>query len=119
MKEENVIADKSKNFALRIINLYKYLCEERKEYVLSKQVLRSGTSIGANVKEAMQAQSTNDFLAKLNISLKEASETEYWLTLLSESDYITAEQYSSINNDCVELIKILTSIINTTKKNKE
>ena len=117
MRDENIIADKSLEFALRVVRLYKYLCEEKKEFVLSKQVLRSGTSIGANIKEALHAQSTKDFIAKLHISLKEASETEYWLTLLSQSGYITEEQYSSINDDCVEIIRILTSIINTTKKN--
>ncbi len=117
MKENNVIADKSKDFALRIIKLYKFLCAEKQEYILSKQVLRSGTSIGANVKEAIRGQSTSDFIAKLNISLKEASETEYWLELLYGSDYITKEQYESIQLDCQSLIKILTKIIKTTKLN--
>ena len=88
MKTDNIIVDKSKVFALRIIRLYQYLKNEKSEFVLSKQLLRSGTSIGANVKEAIRGQSRADFYAKLNISLKEASETEYWLELLHESEYI-------------------------------
>ena len=111
MKTENTIVDKSKAFAVRIINLYKYLCDEKKEFVLSKQLLRSGTSIGANVKEAIRGQSKDDFAHKMNISLKEASETEYWIELLCETDYITKQQFDSIIADCTELIKILTSII--------
>lgn len=116
MESENVIVDKSKAFAIRIIRLYKFLCDEKKEFVLSKQVLRSGTSIGANVKEAIRGQSKADFYAKMNISLKEASETEYWLELLHESDYITKEQFSSIYEDCQELIRILVSITKTQKQ---
>lgn len=115
MKTDNVIVDKSKVFAVRIIKLYKYLSDEKKEYVLSKQLLRSGTSIGANVKEAIRGQSKADFVFKLNISLKEASETEYWLELLKETDFISDSQFESIHQDCVELIKILTSIINSSK----
>lgn len=116
MKEKNIIVDKSKAFAIRIIKLYQYLSAEKNEYVLSKQVLRSGTSIGANIKEAIRAQSKQDFIFKLNISLKEASETEYWLELLYETDYITETQFKSIISECIELIKILTSIINSSKK---
>lgn len=116
MKKDNIIVDKSKLFALRIIKLYKYLVNEEKEYVLSKQVLRSGTSIGANVKEAIRAQSKADFYSKLNISLKEASETEYWLELLNESEYISDKNFESIYEDCQELIKILVSI---TKKQEK
>ena len=108
--KENIIADKSKAFALRIIKLYEYLVSEKKEYVLSKQVLRSGTSIGANVREAVRGQSTADFYAKMNIALKEADETEYWLELLGESGYITDIQFDSIHSDCEELIRILVSI---------
>ena len=119
MKTENIIVDKSKAFAVRIVKLYKYLCEEKKEFVLSKQLLRSGTSIGANVKEAIRGQSKDDFAHKLNISLKEASETEYWLELLFETEYITKQQFNSIITDCTELIKILTSIIKSTKKEEE
>lgn len=115
MKEQNVIVDKSKAFALRIIKLYKYLISEKKEYVLSKQVLRSGTSIGANVKEAIRGQSKADFYAKMNIALKEASETEYWLELLGESGYIENVHFDSIYSDCKELLKILTSITKSQK----
>lgn len=94
MEKENVIVEKSKSFALRIIRLYRYLCGEKNEYILSKQLLRSGTSIGANVKEAIRGQSKADFYAKMNISLKEASETEYWLELLYESGYIEKNRLS-------------------------
>ncbi len=116
MKEENIIRDKSKEFALRIIKLYKYLTISAplREFVLSKQVLRSGTSIGANVKEAIRGQSVADFRAKMNIALKEASETQYWLELLYESDYIDTKSYNSIVNDDIELIKILTKIVKNT-----
>ena len=117
MKKDNVIVDKSKSFALRVIKLYKYLCEEKKEYVISKQLLRSGTSIGANVKEAIRGQSKPDFYAKLNIALKEASETEYWLELLNESEFITDTQFNSIFEDCQEIIKLLVSITKTQKNN--
>ena len=118
MKTDNVIVDKSKAFALRIIKLYKYLCSDKNEYILSKQLLRSGTSIGANVKEAIRGQSKADFVSKLNISLKEASETEYWLELLHESGYLSDEQFNSIYADCVELLKLLTAIINSRKGGK-
>ena len=118
MKTDNVIVDKSKAFALRIIKLYKYLCSDKNEYILSKQLLRSGTSIGANVKEAIRGQSKADFVSKLNISLKEASETEYWLELLHESGYLSGEQFNSIYADCVELLKLLTAIINSSKGGK-
>lgn len=113
--KENIVVDKSKSFALRIIKLYKYLCEEKKEFVLSKQVLRSGTSVGANVKEAIRGQSKADFYAKMNIALKEISETEYWLELLHESKYIEEMQFESIYQDCQELIKLLVSITKTQK----
>lgn len=96
MKENNVILNKSKKFAIRIINLYKYLSVEKKEFVLSKQILRSGTSIGANVKEAINGQSTTDFLSKMSIALKEAGETEYWLELLNETEYISDNQFNSM-----------------------
>ena len=113
MKTNNVIVDKSTRFALRVIRLYKYLCSEKKEFVLSKQVLRSGTSIGANVKEALRGQSKPDFYAKMNIALKEASETEYWLELLHESEYIEESHFKSIFTDCQEIISILVSITKT------
>ena len=109
----NVILIKSKEFAVRIINLYKHLCANKKEYVLSKQVLRSGTSIGANVREANVAQSKKEFVAKMNISLKEAAETEYWLELLHETDYITQAEYESLAEDCSVLNRLLISIIKT------
>ena len=111
----NIIEEKSFAFAIRIVNLYKHLNEAKKEFVLSKQLLRSGTSIGANVKEAIRAQSKPDFYSKMNIALKETSETEYWLELLYESEYITKEQFDSIYNDCTELLKILISITKTQK----
>ena len=113
--EDNLILVKSKAFALRIIRLYKYLCEEKKEFVLSKQVLRSGTSIGANAKEASVAQSKKDFEAKLSIALKETAETEYWLELLYESDYIEKVSFDSIYADNKELIRIITSILKTSR----
>lgn len=113
---ENIIVEKSKAFALRIIKLYKYLDTNHRIGVISKQILKSGTSIGANVKEAIRAQSKPDFYAKLNISLKEASETEYWLELLYESEYITKEQFESIHSDCQEILKILTAITKTQSK---
>ncbi len=113
MKDDNVIVDKSKLFAIMVINLYKYLVVEKKEFILSKQLLRSGTSIGANVKEAIRGQSKADFYAKLNISLKEASESEYWIELLHETDFITEEQFNSIYSDCIELIKLLMAITKT------
>jgi four helix bundle protein len=113
---DNVIEQKSFQFAIRIVNLYKHLNAVKKEFVLSKQLLRSGTSIGANVAESQQAQSRADFLSKLEISLKETSETKYWLRLLKETDYLTVEQFSSIYADCVELEKILVTIVKSTKK---
>ena len=111
----NVIVDKSKSFALRIIKTYQYLVGEKKEFVLSKQILRSGTSIGANVKEAIRGQSKADFYAKMNIALKEASETEYWLELLHESGYLSKEAFESIYADCQEVLRILMSITKTQK----
>ena len=113
MAGENVIVSKSKAFALRIIKMYKYLTSEKKEYILSKQILRCGTSIGANVKEAIRGQSKADFYAKMSIALKEASETEYWLELLNESEKKKKKHFRSIYPECQELIKILTSICKT------
>lgn len=112
-----MIVKKSKSFALRVIRLYQWMVRERQEYVLSKQVLRSGTSIGANVKEGARAQSKADFVAKMSIALKEAAETEYWLELLHESDYLEQTHFESIYADNQELIKLLMSIIKTAKKN--
>ena len=113
---ENVVVDKSFDFAVRVVNLYKHLASTKKEFVLSKQLLRSGTSIGANVSEAQQGQSKRDFLMKMNIALKEASETKYWLRLLKATDYLTDKEQESILNDCIELEKLLTSIVKTTSE---
>jgi four helix bundle protein len=110
-----VLEEKSLKFAIRIVNLYKYLIDEKKEFVMSKQVLRSGTSIGANIAEAQYAQSKADFLTKMHISLKEASETKFWLKLLYSTSYIN-DSHTSIMNDCDELLKILTSTCKTTKQ---
>ena len=107
----NVVEEKSKDFAVRAVKLYKYLCKEKQEYVISKQVLRSGTSIGANIAEAQEGQSKKVFISKMSIALSEARETMYWLELLVRTEYITKLQYESINEDCRELIKLLTVII--------
>ena len=115
--KDNVIIDKTLEFSIRIVNLYKYLCTEQSEFVLSKQLLRSGTSIGANVREAEHAQSKADFLNKNNIALKEANETCYWLELLHRTEYITTTMYNSIFADCEEILKILISIVKTSKQN--
>lgn len=115
--KDNIVVDKSFKFAVRIVNLYKYLCENKKEYVLSKQLLRSGTSIGANIREAVQGQSKKDFLSKMNIALKEASETEYWIELLLETNYLAKREGNSILEDCIEIKKILHSIVKTSKSN--
>ena len=112
------IQDKSFFFAVRIVNLCKLLRTERKEYVLSKQLLRSGTSIGANISEAQNAQSRADFLSKLNIALKETTETKYWLRLLRATDYLTEREAESMLRDCTELEKLLTAIIKTMKQRK-
>ena len=115
MKKENVVMNKSYTFALRIIKLYKYLVTEKKEYVLSKQLLRSGTAIGALIKEGEHAQSKADFLNKMNIALKEANETEYWIELLRDSEYLSTTESLSILDDTSELIRLLISIVKTTK----
>ena len=115
MAKPNVIAEKSEEFAVRVINLSKYLIGEKKEYIISKQIFRSGTSIGANVSESRNAQSKDDFINKLNIALKEADETAYWLRILKRTEYISQDQFSSLNEDVQELISILVSIIKTTK----
>ena len=114
---DNLIENKSFYFAVRIVKLCNYLHNEKKEYVLSNQILKSGTSIGANVVEAQQAQSKKDFLSKVNIALKEAYETDYWLRLLKETKYITFSQFENLYKDCIEIIKILISIVKTTKLN--
>ena len=117
MKTENVIVEISFKFALRIVKLYKYLCEEKKEYVLSKQILRSGTSIGANINESQSAESKQDFVHKLGISLKEVRETNYWLKLLNESGYMDKNAFNSIIKDCNELMFMISRIILTSKDN--
>ena len=113
----SIVKEKSFDFAIRIVKLYKYLMDEKKEFVLSKQILRSGTSIGANINEAQQGQSKKDFLMKMNIALKECTETKYWIELLSATDYINQEQKESIIKDCIEMEKMLTSIVKTTSNN--
>lgn len=112
---ENVIANKSYAFALRMIRLYQFLSEQKKEYVLSKQLLRSGAAIGAMVKESEHAQSKADFLNKMNVALKEANETEYWLMLLKDTGYINNKEFDSINADCTEILRLLISILKSTK----
>ncbi len=114
--KESVLKEKSYQFALRVVKLYKYIVAEKKEYVLSKQVLRAGTSIGANVEEANQAQSKADFVHKLSISQKEAFETDYWLRLLRDSEYLTEAQANSLLTDCRELQKLLTASVKTAKE---
>ena len=116
IKSESIIAGKAYAFALEIVKIYKLLVNERKEFVLSKQLLRSGTSIGANINEALAGQSKRDFVYKLNIALKEARETIYWLNLLKDSEYINVVEFESLNNNCNEIIKMLSSIIITTKE---
>ena len=118
MGQDNTIVVKSKAFAVRIIRLYQFLQNEKKEYTLFKLLLISGTSIGANIKEAIRGFSKKDFRFKLGIALKEASETEYWLELLYETEYISEKQFLSTNDDCIELIKILTAILNSSKDNE-
>ena len=115
MKPSNIVRDKSYTFAVRVVKLSQYLNHEKKEFVLSKQVLRSGTAIGALIKESEFAQSSPDFINKLSIAAKEANETQYWISLLKGTQYITIEMYNSMNSDITELIKLLTSIINTMK----
>lgn len=114
--KNGALQTKSFSFAVRIVNLYKYLCSEKKEYVLSKQLLRSGTAIAALVREADQAESKADFAHKMAIALKEANETEYWIELLHETKYLDKMAFTSIHTDVVELLKLLTSIIKSTKQ---
>ena len=116
MMRENTILDKSFHFAVRIVRLCQYLNADKKEYILSKQLLCSGTSIGANIAEAQQGQSKKDFHMKMNISLKECSETKYWLHLLMATGYLTENENESISTDCIELEKLLTTIVKTTSE---
>lgn len=112
---ENIVAVKSYAFAIRIVKLYKHLSQEKKEFVLSKQMLRSGTSIGALIKEAEHAQSKADFLNKMNVALKEANETEYWLMLMKDTEYLNETEFQSIKSECSEILKLLISIVKSTK----
>lgn len=113
MEQEKTVKFKSKKFSVRVVNLYKYLCDEKKEFVLSKQILRSGTSIGANIAESECAISEKDFLSKIYIALKECVETNYWLDLLFDTDYLSKEQYDSVRADCKEIRKMLSSTTKT------
>ena len=115
-KEENIIATKSYAFAVRCVNLYKYLCDVKNDYIIGRQLMRSGTSIGANIKEATRGVSKADFTAKMSISLKEASESEFWIELLRDTNYITAEQAESMLADCQELLRLLMTIVKTSKQ---
>jgi four helix bundle protein len=114
---KNIVKEKSLDFAIRIVNLYKYLTDSKKEFIMSKQLLRSGTAIGALVRESEHAESKADFIHKLSVALKEANETDYWLELLYRTEYLTEKQYQSINENIIKLLKLLTSIIKTSKNN--
>lgn len=117
--EDNVTFTKALDFSVRIVNLYKYLRDEKNETVMSKQILRSGTSIGANISEALAAESKDDFIHKFYISFKEGNESKYWLLLLHRTGYITDKQFDSLVGDCQELRKLMGAIIRTAKKNKD
>ena len=117
--KENTLSDKSIDFGARIVKLHRYLVQSKHETVLSKQILRSGTSIGANIHEAQYGNSKADFIAKLHIALKETAETEYWLRLLEKSEYLEEQQAVSLLNDCLEIKRILIASINTAKGNEE
>lgn len=117
--EESLILRKSMDFAVRTVKLCRFLSGEKRENVLSRQLLRSGTAIGANLREAEFAQSTNDFISKNSIALKEASESRYWLELLYKTGYLTEKQFQSIFDDCTELIRILVAIIKTAKERRD
>ncbi|MBN8601025.1 MAG: four helix bundle protein [Planctomycetes bacterium] len=116
MKDGNVVRDKSYAFAVRVVKAYRYLAEERREYVLSKQLLRAGTSIGANVEEAIGGQSSKDFFEKLSVAYKEARETHYWIRLLTDTEYLTASQANSLLADADELLKIIGRILKTLRE---
>ena len=118
MKKGNIIAEKSFDFAVKTVNLYKFLVETHKEYTLSKQLLQSGTSVGANIRESQNAESTADFIHKLSIAQKECDETIYWLDLLEVTSYLNKNEHFKMNNDAQELLKIIRSIILTTKQNR-
>ena len=115
MKSDNIIKDKSYNFSLKIIKIYQELTKDRKEFIISKQLIRSGTSIGANIEEAIGAQSRKDFISKISISYKETRETLYWLHILTDSDFLNKQQSDTLIYDCEELLKIIGSILKTSK----
>ena len=119
MKENNIVEEKSFEFSVRIVNLYKHLTTTKQEYVMSKQLLRSGTSIGANICEAQQAQSSMDFLSKMSIALKEAYESDYWIRLLYKTEYLNNDVYKSIITDCRAITKLLVTIVKSTKENNK
>ncbi|KIO53556.1 four helix bundle protein [Flavobacterium hibernum] len=113
--KNNIVKNKTFDFAIRIVKLYQYLCSEKKEFTLSKQLLRSGTSIGAMAREAEHAESKNDFVHKFAIAQKEISETVYWLELLKATDFLNEKEFKNIHNDAIEILKLITSILKTTK----
>ena len=113
--KKNILKEKSFNFAIRIVNLYKFLKKQHSEYILSQQLIRSGTAIGAIIREAEHAESLKDFVHKLSIGLKEANESKYWLDLLFATEFITNKMYESLNKDCEELLKMLTASVKTSK----
>lgn len=115
MKSNNIIKEKSYNFSLKIIKVYQELTKEKKEFIISKQLIRSGTSVGANIEEAIEAQSKNDFISKMSISYKEARETLYWLHLLTDSGFLNKQQSDTLINDCEEILRIIGSIQKTSK----
>jgi len=119
MRLKSIVYDKSFNFAIRIVKLYEYLKTNKKEYIMSKQLMRSGTSNGANISEALEGQSKKDFIGKLHIALKEANESKYWINLLQATEYLEAKEEGSLVRDLEEIIKLLISIIKTTKNNIE
>ena len=119
MARESIVGDKSLAFGKRIAKCYRYLCDKKKETVMTKQLLRCGTSVGANIREGLYAQSRKDFISKLNIALKEAGETDYWLDVIHAAGYFSEEEYNSLRDDNAELLKLLTAIIKTTKENDQ
>jgi four helix bundle protein len=119
VKGEDVALEKSKRFAVEIVRLYQYLCAERREYVMGRQILRSGTSIGANLTEAVYAYSRKDFAAKKSIALKECAETLYWLELLHDTGFLSDDEYSRLSAGCEEILKLLAAAVKTLKKKEE
>ena len=119
MERQSIVGEKSLAFAKRVAKCYRFLLDKKKETILSKQILRSGTSIGANIREGLFAQSRKDFISKMNIALKEAGETDYWLEIIYSADYLTEVEYKSLKKDTNELVKMLSSIVKTTKENTQ